>query len=487
MKEKQSFLKHFFIIGGGTIINMLVGLLTTPVITRLVDPVEYGQLSIFMMYSNLAVMILCLGLDQALVRFYYQDDSIAYKRALLFRCIKLPIIITFWSSVIIILLSVFKIVSFEFTIPVMILLSVCVFVQLIYRFSLLLVRLAYKSKKYSFLNVLQKLTYVVLAVGLLYFMRNNNLLALVIATVSSYVVCMIVSILMQPEEWDLGRVGNEENIVIPQRDLLKYAIPFILSMSITQLFHAIDKISLNHFCTYAEVGVYSSAMTLVQVFAIVQTSFNTVWAPMQVEHYTKDPEDHSFYKKANQVITVVMFFLGLSLILAKDIFAVLLGNKYREAAYILPFLIFNPIMYTISETTCGGIVFMKKSKMQIVVAVGACITNIIGNTLLVPALGCRGAAISTGISYIVFFSLRTFIANKYYYTDFNLKKFYLFTAITCVYAYCNTFYKFGIWTIVSYIFCVVILLVMYKDTIFWGIQSGRSMIEQLKKRQKSHD
>lgn len=36
-------------------------------------------------------------------------------------------------------------------------------------------------------------------------------------------------------------------------------------------------------------------MTLVNVFAIVQTSFNTLWAPMAVEHYSKDPDDKSLY------------------------------------------------------------------------------------------------------------------------------------------------------------------------------------------------
>ena len=42
-QQKQSFLKHFTIIGGGTIINMLIGLLTEPIITSLVDTAENGQ------------------------------------------------------------------------------------------------------------------------------------------------------------------------------------------------------------------------------------------------------------------------------------------------------------------------------------------------------------------------------------------------------------------------------------------------------------
>ena len=47
--------------------------------------VEYGQLSIFTLYATIAVMVLCLGLDQALVRFYYESDTLEYRRALLFK------------------------------------------------------------------------------------------------------------------------------------------------------------------------------------------------------------------------------------------------------------------------------------------------------------------------------------------------------------------------------------------------------------------
>lgn len=191
---------------------------------------------------------------------------------------------------------------------------------------------------------------------------------------------------------------------------------------------------------------------------------------MAVEHYTNDPEDRKFYQQGNQVITVVMFFIGLSLILVKDVFAILLGEKYREAAYILPFLIFDPIMYTISETTVSGLVFMKKSKQQVLVSAGACLINIIGNTILVPQYGCQGAAISTGLSYIVFFTLRTFLSNRYFYVDYKLKKFYLLTVVVVAYAFYNTFVKFNAGAVVGYIICLFVLILLYKNTVIWGIK-----------------
>jgi len=264
--------------------------------------------------------------------------------------------------------------------------------------------------------------------------------------------------------------NHKEVCTVAQKELFGYAYPYIISMSVSTLFQATDKIYLNMYCTYNEVGIYSSTMTLISVFSIVQTTFNTLWAPMAVKHFSKDPEDRMFYQKGNSVITVIMYFIGICLIFSKDTFAILLGEKYREAAYILPFLIFNPIMYTISETTVNGLVFMKKSKMQVVVAVGACATNIIGNTILVPRLGSQGAAISTGISYIVFFTLRTLISNRYYYVDFKLKKFYFLTLVVVIYALYNTFIPFNIGTMIGFMVCMAFLIVLYKNTIVWGVQ-----------------
>lgn len=466
---KNGFLKHFAIIGSGTFISMFLGLLTTPIITRIINPVEYGQLSIFTMYSQIGMMILCMGLDQAVVRYYYEQDNLQYKKALLFRCVKLPVILSAIVSIVIIYLSLGNIVEFEFSSLLIILLCFYTIAQIIYRFSQLIIRLEYNSKLFSLLSVVQKMTFIFVVIPAAMLLKREYLLILVAATIIALLLCLIISIVSQWKIWNFMD-NRKEACTVTQKELFGYAYPYIISMGVSTLFQATDKIYLNMYCTYNEVGIYSSTMTLISVFSIVQTTFNTLWAPMAVEHYSKGPEDRMFYQKGNSIITVIMYFIGICLIFSKDIFAILLGEKYREAAYILPFLIFNPIMYTISETTVNGLVFMKKSKMQVVVAVGACATNIIGNTILVPRLGCQGAAISTGISYIVFFTLRTLIANRYYYVDFKLKKFYFLTLVVVIYALYNTFIPFNIGTMIGFMVCMAFLIVLYKNTIVWGVQ-----------------
>ena len=197
---------------------------------------------------------------------------------------------------------------------------------------------------------------------------------------------------------------------------------------------------------------------------------------MAVEHYSDAPDDRTFYRQGNRIITPVMFFIGLSLILVKDIFILLLGEKYRYAAYIMPFLAFQPIMYTISETTVSGLVFMKKSGLQIWAAVGACLTNFVGNTILVPRLGGQGAAISTGLSYIVYFTIRTFLSNRYFYVDFGLKDFYLLTAATAAYALYSMFHSFGVGSVIGYVACVVLMFVLYRSEARLGISCLKERI-----------
>lgn len=479
----NKFLKHFTIIGIGTALNLLLGVITTPLITRIVDPTEYGRLSIFTMYSNIAVMILCLGLDQAFIRYYYDAGNIEYRRSLLFKCVKFPVIVSTIGSLIIIMLLYSGLINFEFTSTIMILLCLYTIVQIIYRFSLLVIRLEFNSKLYSTLGIILKAIYVCVAVPLVLLFKQNYILLLVTGTFTAAVICLFVSIISQRKMWN-PFLNNKSSCTVETRELMKYAYPFIISMGVTTLFQAIDKLSLNHYLSYADVGIYSSTMSLVHIFAIIQTTFNTLWAPMTVEHYSKNPEDKTFYQKGNQLITVFMFFIGISLILVKDIFAILLGSKYREAAYILPFLIFNPIMYTVSETTVVGLVLKKKSNMQVVVAASACITNFIGNTILVPQLGCRGAAISTGLSYILFFTLRTALSNKYFYVDFKLKKFYVITALTCIYAFYNTFFEFSFISIIGYLVIIIFVYFMYRATIKWGFTYTIAEVNKLIKKNR---
>lgn len=484
MKNNNSPVKHFFVIFSGAFISLLIGVLTTPIITRIVDPVEYGQLSIFNLYCNIAVMVFCLGMDQALVRFYYEKESLAYRQTISRKSMAISLGIWIVVAVVISILVKEKVISFEWDNKIVLCLLLFISIELMNRFSSLIIRLEYHSSKYSLRNILHKALYVGIVLILISYTKIQHLYSLVYATIISATIVLVIGIAWERKIWFGKVIGTEDDCRINLYKMIRYGVPFILSMGITTVFHGIDKMSLNYFCSYEEVGIYASAMSLINIFAVLQSSINTIWAPMATRHYESDPEDKVFYQKGNAYITILMFFAGLCLILCKDIFAILLGEKYREAAYILPCLCFNPIMYTISETTVSGINFAKKSHLHIWIALLACIVNIIGNTILVPLIGGRGAAISTGLSYIVYFAARTAFSNKYFKVDFRLKRVAILTIISFGYALYSTFVSFNWITVVLYFVSITALICLYREDIMQGLNLLVGMIRRKLRNEK---
>ena len=470
--NKPSILKHFISIGTGTVVNMLVGFLTTPILTRLVGTAEYGQYSIFTMYASIALMVLCMGFDQALIRYFYRFDTADYQRTIVRECCALPFVGTLLAGVVVNVLSWLGLVRFEFEPRVMTMLTLLVFFQVMNRIDLILLRVTYQTKLYSLLQVLTKVLFAGLAIAGCFLLETQKLFVLAAASVVSYGVVTVVGIGSQRALWNFKKIRQQ--YPIDRKELYRYAFPFIVSMGITTIFQAIDKISLNRYCSYEEVGIYSSAITLVHVFAIVQTTFSAIWAPMVVEHYEKEPEDRTFYQKGFRTMTFVMFLIGISLVLCKDLFVLLLGEDYRGSAAMIPFLCLSPIMLTISDTTVIGITFHKKSYLQIIVSAVACAANIAGNTLLVPLYGGVGAAISTGLSYIVFFAMRTILSNRYFPMKWGMGKFFGVTLAFLAYAMYNTFSGFDIVTVLGYVVVFVLLLFVYRDV----VQDGWQLIKK---------
>ena len=172
----------------------------------------------------------------------------------------------------------------------------------------------------------------------------------------------------------------------------------------------------------------------------------------------------------NLLITVVMMLGGILLILFRDLIILLLGKEYRSAIFLIPFLSFMPIMYTISETTVMGINFLKNPKSHIYIAAVSCIANIIGNVILVPMYGAKGAAISTGISYIIFFAMRTFISLKYFKVNYHMKKFTIMTVALTFYVLYSTFMEVNLVYILIGIGEIILLMVVYKDYLGEGLK-----------------
>lgn len=468
--KRRSLVKDFVILAAGTVLNMLVGLLTAPVITRLVDTESYGEFSLFTTYGGIALMALGLGMDQALVRFFHEEDSLGYRKKLISSCWTLPVVLlAVLGCIAIVGICVSPEQSWGLpSLSLIILFIAYTLVLIIQRLAFLVVRMQFKTVLLSLLNVSQKLLYAGLAVVLILTTALTDEYSLMLATIASVGGTALIAIMSDRKLWWRG--GADKALPYPYAELIRYGIPLAFASGVSMVFQATDRIVMQMYCSISDIGIYASAMNLASVFAVVQTSFNQLWAPSVVEHYSKNKDDRTFYERGYKFIVLAMFAFGATLIFGKEVLALMLGGSYREAAYLLPFLAFHPMMYTISEASSVGISLMKQSKYQVYVSCISCILNIVGCLVLVPRFGMYGAAISTGVSYIAYFAFRTYFSQRLFPFEIGLSKIIIATTVMVLFAAYNTvFTSASALSVALYFAVLVTIALLYKDTLKEGI------------------
>lgn len=432
--KNNNLLKKFLSFSYGNWLGIIIGIISTPVITRILSPEDFGKASMFTLALNILMIFIVFGTDQSFVRFFYEEEEIK-RGGLLYNCLKLPLILFLFISII---LGIFyrntSLFLFEEENGVLItLLIIAIFLSGLFRFSTLVIRMQQKGHLFSMMQLLQKLlNFIFLLIFFLAIGKNYKII--IYSTVTTLLILTVFSIKKEWRFWELKKIKLKE-LKHSKIEIIKYSTPLVVATLITWLFQSFDRIAIKQWSGLEELGLYVAAFKIVALLNIIQTTFTTFWTPVCYEHYEKSPNDKEFYKKMNRIITIAMLLIGLGSIMFKELLMILLGKEYKEAIKIMPFLIFMPIMYTISETTVIGISFYKKNKWHILISGISCIVNIVGNWLLVPRYGAVGAAISTAFSYIVFFSMRTFISLKYYKVDYGLKKFYSVLVLIILYSF----------------------------------------------------
>lgn len=450
-----------FAIGNGIV--LILGVISTPIVSRLVGPYERGRFDMFVTYTSLVVLIVTMGIDQAYIR-YFNEEKVEDRGKLLRKAVKIPVLFNIIISVILIVFykNFSNFIVEETSIMIVLLFVFHVFSSIVANFALIDVRMKQKAKTYSTFGAVNKICFMIYILAI-YKVFKGNYMTLVLATVFANLSMVLFIIFLERKDW-LSFEFNK-NINTGYKDLIKYGYPFIFSMSITWIFQSIDRISIREFSDYNQVGLYGGAMSIISILNTVQGAFTTFWIPVAYDKYKNNPNDSTFFAKINEIVSFFMLLLAVGLIATKDITIILLDYKYESARYIFPFLVFMPIMYTISETTVLGINFRKKTKYHIIIAAIAAITNIVGNLILVPSLGAKGAAISTGIAYMVFFITRTYLGNKFFKVKVNYLKFFISIILIYILAIISSIYKFNMIILEVTILNVIVICLLYRNVI----------------------
>ena len=179
---KNNLIKKFLSFSIGGYVNALIGLLTVPIITRILSPEQYGIASLISIIVEMLVVFCSLALDQSFVRFFYEVEE-EERGKLLQDCLYYPMFITIFSSLIIFIfrnqISMFILGKKEKVIWIIIVFSIVALI--IKSFAFLVVRMQQKGGLYSFFYILIKV--VEFSFILLFFkIYGNDYKVIVLAT-----------------------------------------------------------------------------------------------------------------------------------------------------------------------------------------------------------------------------------------------------------------------------------------------------------------
>ena len=477
MPKERNFIKSFFQFSIGQWIAALISFVTTPITTWLIIPEEFGRASMFTLAFNLLLNIALLGADQSFVRMFYEKPEEERRNLLwesLMPSLSVGIIIfiiigIFWKELSFVLFGD----SIHF-LPIL-LLGFTILIGVIERFATLAVRMKKRGIAFSTLRVVNGATNAVFTILYALFF-SRTFYAVIVGLFFSHIITSILAIYFEKDLW-FGKFKIDFNSI---KSIIKYGLPFVPTFLITWLFQSIDRLALRNYATFTEIGLYSAAFKVVAVMNLIQTGFTTFWTPVSYESYENNPGSTGLFEKVSLFISATMFIFGILIVVFKDVIFLLLESSYRQAAGISSFLILMPIMYTVSEVTVVGINFKKKTYWHMLIAIISAGANIFGNLMLVPTYGAKGAALSTGISYIIFFSMRTIISKRLYKVDYHLGKFYFSTVIFVLAAFINTFVNSLFLQVSSAVIGLILVLIIYREQVRYVFDFAIEELKRLK-------
>lgn len=415
----------------GPIVGALIGFITVPIITYFISPEEYGKSSMFTLAISILQLFVFLGMDQAYTKRYYETVN----RSKLLTNAIFPAFILVMAIDLGLFFGKGKVAELLFGSSEEI---ICVYALIIIlpglaieKFALMDIRMQQRGVLYSVMSILLK-TLTLICIVTLFVQYQKSFRAIVFGTTVAQLLysgillfCVRKSFIIRASLLDWLEI----------KSLLKFGLPIVPVSIIGWALSGMDKVMLRGFCDYSELGMYEVAFKVVNIIGIAQTCFTSFWVPV-AHQWNNDNVDKERFVYIGRLISLAMTGIFVLVLLFKNVIFFILADDYGQAVNIVPFLLIYPIMYTVSEVTVMGIYFKEKTLNLLFVSLAASIVNIALNCILIPKAGAIGASIATGVSYTVFFWIRTLISRRIWF-KFPVKEYIFITAILFVLSFCN--------------------------------------------------
>jgi len=186
------------------------------------------------------------------------------------------------------------------------------------------------------------------------------------------------------------------------KSLLQKSYHFILSGLMVSICGGTDRLMLKHMLNEAEVGYYSTALSVSNLWVFLLAAIIDSVKPVIMQHHKKN---RSKYLMTNRQLYSIIFYVSMFAsimftLLGEIIVRLLYGEAFMPAVVPLKIVTWYTAFSYLGVARDTWIVCEEKQRYLKYLYAGAAVTNIALNALFIPHFGASGAAAASLISQI---------------------------------------------------------------------------------------
>lgn len=442
-----------------TISNLLVKstiLITTPIFTRLLSKLDYGNYNNYLSWQNVILIIVTLNLESSLIsaKFDYKDKFKEYIFSILLLSTFSVITWTLVANIAMKPLSGFLGID-PIYINMMLIYCACYSAVNIFQVS---ERFQYKYKSAVIIALLISFGTAAVSVILVLSMKNRlyaRTLGGILPTVIVGVVLYAI-IAMQGQKIDTHMWKYALKVCIPY-------IPHLLSLTIL---NSMDRVMITRICGADKNALYSVAYNCGAMITILLSSMNTAFSPWLGDNlHLKNYKDIRKFSKY-YIISFCYLALGVML-LAPEVLFIMGGNQYLEAKYVMTPVAMGCVCQFLYTLYVNIEQYEKKTVGMAFASAGAALLNLGMNAVFIPLFGYVAAAYTTLAGFLFLLVVHMLLVRKYGYSQVYDTRLVVMTVAVMMLLTVgiNFLYKSDCtryFMIIAYVFLTIVLAVKNK-------------------------
>lgn len=386
-KVKLNKLFHY---AAGEILIKGINFILIPFYTKFLLPQEYGKLNYYIMWINIISVIISLGLNKSVQR-YYCEENLDFNSFL-----KSNLIFNLIIFLIIILLFPLGKYLLIFSTNIWFYIIVISFGGSITQIYLNYLNIKEESFNFTIFNSFQNISIILLNIWLVIKLNKEKYMGIIYSNliIMSFLTLYIIIFFMKKIKKSKFRLNYIKESII-------FGIPLIFHSLGSIVLSQGDRYFIEKYFTYEKVGLYSLAYNIGNISILIMTVLTRLWLPYfykNIENKSKDVETMATYYSYFISITIVFLFFIIN-----PLYTILFTKNYSNGIAITKLVLISNLYLYLYSIYGNYNYFLKTTAKLCIMTMITAVINILLNILFMKKFGFEFAAYSTIISYFLFF------------------------------------------------------------------------------------